>query len=99
MASSKDRLEDDRLARSKARAITPELEMERVPAIPHSVRGLLVRLRHLSELPQHYRDPQNSPYLLRYLHLRHQLDYTKGREEGSAQGLSKGQNQRLGAYW
>lgn len=33
-SSDKDRLEADRLARGKARAITPELEMERVPATP-----------------------------------------------------------------
>jgi hypothetical protein len=32
--SDKDRLEADRLARGKARAVTPELEMERVPATP-----------------------------------------------------------------
>jgi hypothetical protein len=33
-SSDKDRLEADRLARGKARAVTPELEMERVPATP-----------------------------------------------------------------
>jgi hypothetical protein len=33
-SSDKDRLEADRLARGKERAVTPELEMERVPATP-----------------------------------------------------------------
>jgi hypothetical protein len=33
-SSDKDRLEADRLSRGKVRAITPELEMERVPATP-----------------------------------------------------------------
>jgi len=105
-SSGKDRPEANRLARGKARAITPELvEMERVPATPPQctrTNTLVERTpgkpptsaRAVPTLPL---SPEQSPPPPIPLSTAPARLY-KGKGEGSAQGLSKGQNQRPEAY-
>ena len=61
---------------------------------PQATRGHLESLLPQPELPRCCHSPQNSPHLLPHLHLRRQRYYTKVGEEGSAEGLPRGQKQR-----
>jgi hypothetical protein len=87
-------VEAERIAnKDKTRAAAPEKEVERVPNSPERPSTPLSRKRTNTLvsllLLRHYQYcniRQNRPNQLSHFHLRHQLYYTKGREEKSGRG-------------